>query len=409
MHNVLLFLMAITLFEFPLAWGREAQVLVRRGNSHATIRASVWLEDLAHEQQLEGKFFKIVKGKNDEAVSFDDPDQELVFKAATVYHHLTLARGYWEQKLQARRLKCIPQIVVRLELTNQFDEQGHFAHDNRSPQFNNALAIPAGASPAWVPLERQRIWTEEIWFRPKKYIETMTIMGDMGPNPLTQALQTLEGGIEGYAQGRLQWAVMQRLFYPAATVGPLWHELIRFAGTYALGRGAIQASTQMDALFLEKWYYLDAAMVPEVVFHEYTHIVLSDHLALSHTTPVVEGMADYFAAAISGQRKIYGHVSNHSNSKPKDTQARRNYRHWDEMNLNATADFVLSVLWDVRELLGEEVGDRVVYGARKYLSTSSATINDHLLRAILQACEDECLSPRRDKLRLFRSFSDRGF
>jgi hypothetical protein len=409
MNILFLLVLASAFMEVPLAQGREAQVLIRRPNSHATIRGSVWLEDLTQAEQLEGRYFKIVKGKDDQAVSFGDQDQELVFKAATVYHHLTLARKYWAQKLKSQRLKAIPQIVVRLELTNQFDELGHFAHDNRSPQFNNALAIPAGTSPSWLPVERQRSWEEEIWFRPKKYIETKTIMADMGPNPLTQALQTLEGGIEGYAQGRLQWAVMQRLFYPAASVGPLWHELIRFAGTYALGRGAIQASTQMDALFLEKWYYLDAAMVPEVVFHEYTHIVLSDHLALSHTTPVVEGMADYFAAAISGQRKIYGHVSGHSNSKPKDTQAKRNYRHWDELNLNATADFVLSVLWDVRELLGDEVGDRVVYGARKYLTTSSATINDHLLRAILQACEDECLSPRRDKLRLYRSFADRGF
>ena len=38
----------------------------------------------------------------------------------------------------------MPKVTIRLELTNVFNELGHFANDNLDPQYNNALSIPAG-------------------------------------------------------------------------------------------------------------------------------------------------------------------------------------------------------------------------------------------------------------------------
>jgi hypothetical protein len=120
-------------------------------------------------------------------------------------------------------------------------------------------------------------------------------------------------------------------------------------------------------------------------------------------------MADYFAAVQSKKRKIYAKVSGFSNSAYKDTQEKRKYSHWDESDRNATSDFTLSVLWDVRETLGGEVADQVIYSARNYLKTGSSTISDGLLRSILRACDLHCDSPVRDKLKLYETFSWKGF
>lgn len=384
-------------------------VLVRKEDSAGTRYEKVELEELESVDGFDGKYFKIVKGKSNEAIAFNDPDQELVKKAATVYHHLSKARSFWLEKLQSKRVEELPKLVVRLEITNLFDEQGHFAHDNRSPQFNNALSIPEGETPEWVPETRKDKWEKEIWFRPMKYVDTKELLAAMGPNPLTLALQELESPFINYARNQLSQSLMEQIFYPNYATGSLGRSFMIFAGTIAMTKVIIGASKKMDRLFVDKWFYLDSAMVPEIVYHEYAHVMLSDHLQMSHSTPVNEGLADYFAAVMSNQRRVYNKVPGRSNSKPKDPHNDSTYGHWHEANQNATADFVLAVLWDVRETLGEEVGDKVVYKARTFLKTETATISDHLIRSLLYACDEVCESPRRDKLKLYKLFGKRGF
>ena len=137
--------------------------------------------------------------------------------------------------------------------------------------------------------------------------------------------------------------------------------------------------------------------------------MLSDYLEMSHSTPVIEGMADYFAAALADKRRVYSNVKGYSNAAGKDTQSKKDYSHWYESNRYATADFTLSVLWDVRDTLGEIVADQIVFEARKLLETRTATINHHLIQAVLDACDKRCEKPRRDKLRLYETFSAKGF
>lgn len=384
------------------------KVLLRSENSNKTYYAQRPLENLESNSSFDGKYFRIVHAKSNEPIAFDEKNEELRTKAATVYYHLNKARDFWVNYIQSEVAAKLPKIVVRLEIKNQFDELGHFANDNRAPQFNNALSVPGGETPGWVPAEKQDKWNKEIWFRPKKKILTKEL-GPMGPNPLESSLLVLQKPIIDFTRGQLNVRLIEQIFYPAYVSRPLHEDLIRFAGTYALLKAVIHGSKYADPLFMDKYFYLDSAMVPEIAYHEYAHIVLSDHLEMSHSTPVNEGIADYFAAVQSGKRKIYAKVSGHSNAAAKDTQEKRKYSHWDESNRTATSDFVLSVLWDVRETLGETVGDRVVYEARNYLSTANSTISDGLLRAILQACEVKCESPRRDKLKLYETFAWKGF
>lgn len=388
--------------------GPSFKVLLRQERSSKTYYQTKEMQDLESNNSFDGKYFKIVHGKKKDAISFDEKDEKLLLKAATAYYHLNAARDFWVNEMESEVAAELPKITVRLDIQNQFDELGHFANDNRSPQFNNALSVPDGETPEWVPAHKQDKWGKEIWFRPKKQILTKDL-GPLGPNPLTVSLLALEKPLIDYTAGQFNIRIMEQIFYPSYVTRPLHQDLIRYAGTYAVMKVIIHGSKYADNLFVEKYFYLDTAMVPEIAYHEYAHIVLSDNLEMSHSTPVNEGLADYFAAVQSKHRKIYSKVRGHSNAAPKDTQEKRKYSHWDESNRNATADFTLSVLWDVREALGEEIGDKVVYQARKYLQTDSSTISDGLLRAILQACDVKCESPRRDKLKLYETFAFKGF
>ena len=404
------FLMSLSFLTISAFAGTQNsfKVLLRQEGSSRTYFQEKELQDLTSTEAFDGKYFKIVKAKSNEAISFNEQDPELILKAATVYYHLTEARNFWITKMRSDVALNAPKMVIRLEIKNQFDELGHFAHDNRSPQFNNALSVPEGETPPWVPAGKQDKWGREVWFRPIKMILSSELP-PLGPNPLTTGLMALEKPLLNYTLNQINISIIERLFYPSYASGSTQKDILQYAGSYALLKVFISGSKHADALFLEKYFYLDTAMVPEVTYHEYAHVILSDRLTLTHSTPVNEGMADYFAAVQSQKRKIYAKVAGYSNAESKDTQEKQKYNHWNESNRNATADFTLSVLWDVRETLGEEIGDQVVYEARKYLKTESSTISDGLLRAILLACETKCESPRRDKLKLYETFAWKGF
>jgi hypothetical protein len=329
-------------------------------------------------------------------------------KAANVYYHLNQARDFWVKEIKSNYAEKLPKLIIRLDIKNQFDELGHFANDNRSPQFNNALSIPEGKTPEWVPEDKKHSWGKEIWFRPMKKILTSEL-GPMGPNPITVGLEALEDPLLSFTQDEINLRLMEEFFYPAYVTRPLHQDLIRYAGTIAVMKLILYGSRFTDKWFMSKYYYLDTAMIPEIIYHEYAHVVLSESLHMSHSTPVIEGLADYFAAVQADTRKVYAKVPGHSNAQAKDRQEKQKYSHWNEDNRASTSDFTLSVLWDVRETLGEEIGDKVVYEARKYLKTNSSTISDGLLRAIIKACEEKCESPRRDKYKLYETFSERGF
>ena len=401
-------LLALLVSSQTFAQEVQFRVLERKAKTNGTLFRNVTIQDLISSSAFDGKYFKVVKGKSNDAISFKD-DTDLVLKAATVYHHLTKARNFWTEQIDLHAAQKLPKIVVRLEITNVFNELGHFAHDKKDPQYNNALSVPGGKTPDFVPVENQDEWNKEIWFRPMKKIETKTL-ASQGPNPLTASLQAAEQPFLNYTQNQFAQTMLEHLFYPTYVTRPVWFEFVRYAGTIAMTKAVIEASKHMDNLFAEKYYYLDTAMVPEVIYHEFAHLVLSDKLEMTHSTPVIEGMADYFAAVQTDKRRIYARVRGFSNAASKDTEARRKmYSHWYEANRNATSDFVLSVLWDVRETLGNEIGNRVIFTSREFMKTNSATINHHLIQAILDACKLHCPSPRSDQLKLYEAFSQKGF
>ena len=110
------------------------------------------------ENKFEGKFFKIVQGTSNDAISFDIDDAQLIKKAANVYYHLSIARDYWVNDIKSDFVKTIPQIIVRLNITNSFSDVRHFKHEELEKNYNNAWTIPNGKEPAFIknPKEWER-------------------------------------------------------------------------------------------------------------------------------------------------------------------------------------------------------------------------------------------------------------
>lgn len=108
---------AQTVFE------KDMPAVVRTPHNFAQIEL-VTLPNLVDVNKFEGLHFKIVKGKLNEAISFDDTDEELKIRAATTYYHLEKARSYFVDVMKSEYTKNLPQITVRIEHTNQFNELG---------------------------------------------------------------------------------------------------------------------------------------------------------------------------------------------------------------------------------------------------------------------------------------------
>lgn len=391
-----------TTLNFAHAFEREMTAIVRDGKwaKEKTVR----LVDLVSEESFDGKYFKIVKGKGEEAVRFD-ADEKLTMKAATAYHHLTIARDYFINKVKSEYVKSIPKMTIRIELTNQFSELGHFAHDNMEPQYNNALTIPAGKG-----FERRGIapWGMEIWFRPVKKIH----LSDIKVNDL--AAQEYEGLIKQF-RNMMHMQTFQRFLAGVVTAltgasnaNPLAIEsVVRTAGSSIFMEAAYHLYHPITRLFQRKWYWLDTALVPEIIYHEYAHAALSDHLVLSHSTAIIEGMADFFAGQIANSPKLAKHIKKYNTYNGKNAKRKQEYMIQFEMTDYANTDFVFGLLWEMKKIVGEERGEAFMFELRKKLTTNSS-IRKELIDGLLQTCESMCKLPFNDKLRILKALNSRG-
>ena len=198
------------------------------------------------------------------------------------------------------------------------------------------------------------------------------------------------------------------IFHPTQLTTPYETSVFRQAGTLALTVLALESSKHMDKLFLEKYYYLDTAMIPEIIYHEFSHMALSDHLVISHSTPVNEGMADYFATTLGDNAHIASKIKRYSMAMPKDGKNKNNYNPMYETKVLANSDFVLSVLWSVRKEFPEDA-NQLIYKAREFLNTDSSNIQNDLTAALLESCQTVCENPRADRMKLREVFTSRGF
>ncbi|NDF15662.1 hypothetical protein EB061_10125 [bacterium] len=383
-----------------------APVLIRDSSFRPVISIET-LEDLREADSFDGRHFRILLGKSEESLSLSGTDPALALKAGTVYHHLTRARRFWVERIGSDFVKQLPPVSVRLEITNGFSDLGHFQNDRIDPQFNNALSVPGGTPFAG---SQNKPWNPEIWFRPMKRIRPRDLPDSAaarGASPIEPLAEALSGPLRVTQAGRLLQTALEAVFFPAP--GTRYSSsFLRQGGTWIMSELALRGLKHFDPRLLQQEYYLDAAMIPEISYHEYSHIALSEFLPLHLSTPVLEGMADYFAARIGNHPVIAGGIGLYSSARPKNGNRRSPYNAAWEERANANADFVLSLLWSIHRELPDHA-DVLIFEAARRLANSRADIRHDLLRALLDACSTHCPTPARDRLGLRALFEERGF
>lgn len=360
----------------------------------------VVLSDLTSDSSYEGRYFKIVKGKSNQAVNFDDPE-DLQLKAATTYFHLSKARRFFSDTVKSRYVQELPQIIVRLELINVFNEIGHFANDNLDPQYNNALTVPAGDG--FEP-KNVKPWGIEIWFRPSKEFNIKDFKGVVD-SPKVKA--SLTGFRNQSHMSNLQ-AFVTALLQGATYGGTPIDSAMRLVESSVMIEAIYQSSDLFSALFQRRIYKLDSALVPEIIYHEFSHVALSDHLELSHSTPVNEGLADFFASKIANSKKLATKIKEYNLFDGKKVKKKQQYQIAFERGEYANTDFVFGLLWKVGDTVGKDRENFFMYELSSRINTN-ASIRDDLLNATLETCRDFCANPFNDRIGLYNLYNSKNF
>ena len=270
--------------------------IITRNKKFRAKEVEVNLTGLLDKNYFESKDFKIVLGKKNDPISTKEKNRNIRLKAATVFYHLHKAKNYFIDKLNSTFVKNQKQITVRIEISNVFNELGHFSNDNLDPQFNNAVSVPSGEGygPANI-----RPWSKEIWFRPMKKVKLKELTNKPGLGSFKKIFQNFRRKTHTMNLGRFLTETFNRKVYENLDTAGSIQQFIRTAGSSILLELMIVNANWIEWLFLRKTYWLDTALVPEIIYHEFAHQALSDSLELHHSTAVNEGMADYFAAKIA--------------------------------------------------------------------------------------------------------------
>lgn len=360
------------------------------------------LVNLESRDSYDGKYFKVVFKKNEEAIRFNEYDSNVQLKAATTYYHLNKAREYFVDVLKSEFVKSLPKLTIRINITNKFSELGHFANDNLDPQFNNALSIPSGFG---YPRRGVGPWSNEIWFRPSKRIH----VSEFGTNNSDEL--KMKYILKKY-RNQTHMVSFQR-FLSKILLGVAWSSsdtitsnIMRLAGTSVITEGIFQSTGIAVEVFKKKYYRLDSALVPEIIYHEYAHVALSDHLAITHSSPVNEGMADYFAGKIANSKELATRIKDYNLFSGKKVRKRQMYRYQFESQEYANADFVFGLLYEAEKIAADK-GPIMLYNVRTKIETDSS-IRNQLLEGILGSCKEYCSTPGLKHIQLLKLFHYRG-
>lgn len=208
--------------------------------------------------------------------------------------------------------------------------------------------------------------------------------------------------------------------YPTMNNSSFLDLAIKTLGPIAIVYGLLAATKHMDTWFMDKYYFVDTAMVPEIIYHEYAHIAMSDTMKTVHSVPVIEGMADYFASRIADRRHMYKKLKKISSNKEKDIKNKSFYHPYLEGAWNATSDFTVSLLWKgkiefdkVNELKAKKGQppianyDEIIYLTHLVLNETSDIAND-LTKMLIQTCKEKCMGVRAGVNTLNNVFEAKG-
>ena len=387
----------IILFSSLVTQAKFCPEIVDRSDNGRMIYQKQCLEDLESLTSFQGKYFIIVRGRDSQAISFNE-DPMLVLRAATVYYHLTKARNFFINTLKSTFVSSLPLTIIRIEHTNQFSPLALFMNDQLDPQFNNALTIPPGKG---IPRRGIPGWEREIWFRPAKKIHLNELEAPRGE--LRASLRGPKNQIHGQ---NLKIFLAQSLAL-AVRGNPLTLDQLFVSGqTSVLLELFYLGADPLEYLLRRKIYFLDSALVPEIIYHEYAHLALSDTMEVTHSGPVNEGMADFFAALIADSPKLAARINKFNRFQAKNGKKQRGFRLKFEQAQFSNTDFTFSVLWQIFQETGLPLD--YFYHLRFYLNTS-ADLRYDFTHGLVKTCDKMNLNQLGCRAKILSILNQRGF
>ncbi len=381
------------------------EVITRKKNGHYQMESKPILID---GNLFQNSDFKIVMRTEDGALTLDQvkADRALGIKAANALYHLNRIKRFFIEQLHSNEVKNLEQVVIRFDITNLFDEQGHFANINKSPQFNNALSVPAGSG---YPSEGIPAWKRESWFRPEQRIPVQEILKKQAGDPLDPTLKQARDVVYPYElQTLVNTAALDWTSGNPNGFSSFLNSALSQGVTIALLESGFQVMKVLNRALIPQHLYVDVAFVPEIITHEFTHVALSDYMVLGKSTPVIEGYADYFAADLDSEGQLYGKIKRYNTARVKNGKSKTLFDYSFEASEMAQSDFVFSLFWGLRKIWGVEQTRSVIFESRKYVRTEKTQIANGLTDALFKACQAVCANRVHDQAVLFHYLDKRG-
>lgn len=378
------------------AFEATCNAIVRTSNHKLRVQ-QVTIKELVSKTEFRGEYFKVVKQKSEEPILIGSRDS---LRACTAYYHSTIAKDYFITNYDLKKFKRKRAITLRVEMDLGFEESSHMMHENNGKFYNNAVTIP--------PSNRSRLtekpWHYEIWFAPKKKVKM-----DSSTHKAAQLITSgpfMSSLIVGVGQSQ------------ATTIGV---DLVRgstfgadfYTKTLAMSVGItalIPYTLKWVSKPFKKTIYLDTGLIPEVIYHEYSHYALSENISIDTHSPVVEGIANYFAAIIGKTDSILKKTKGYSKGLMEiNAKKDKNYEYYMEDSKYAQLDFTFKFLYGLKDVFGEKLASNLVYESSKILGQkNSMEIKADLLSALKTSLKK--LDPSKSKqYKLVKLFQKFGF
>ncbi len=358
---------------------------------------NVVLTDLASDCEFSGKYFRIVKNNSNETVSFSD-DPELVMKAATTYYYLTLSREYF-QSIMPDADFLNKNILVRIEQTLPYSPVLHFDHSGQM-KYNTALSIKAADD--WRD-QSVELWGNEIWFYKAKKIK-----GENLGHKVASVLVSRD------YKNALLFQFMQQdileierdLSYSAD--GFIWqYHLIGLGMSFGVSELLPHVMYFLTG-FNKQAYFLDSALIPEIICNEYAHIALAKTFSFDKQTPISEGFPNYFAYKITGQKKLAARAKSLSRGfAPRDGYSKMKFSlDMDNLKQAAFSSFIFSMLIQLEDALGPDTVPIYLKAMQKL--DRSSNIQYDFENAIYDAIDEVGKNTAANKWKVESVFQSRG-
>ncbi len=326
-------------------------------------KGKLYKKSLEVPKILENDEFKVVLNTSENALTQSDLDNnELKLRANTIFYHMNLAKKYFDNNYNF--LEKPSKVTLRVNQKKLYDPNLHFdeSEESRFPLLG-ATSIKENSFPA----DSIAPWGKETFFflpRTIKVKSGIQVTGEVLDqktikNSIRKSLLT-QNGIDLAADYILKGTLDQfdqQIHYQA------------ILGSFLIPEIAPKLIKGFGKLF-KRNIKIDVAMIPEIIYHEYTHHRLHQIFDTSGSA-LEEGYANYFAYKISGLSRLgdkaKGYIKG-SRAKRPQKKVKYNFKRDLRKQKNLSGEFVYSVLIELEEKLNEIIsasGDKVIANSLK--------------------------------------------